>query len=304
MNNDSTNTTETATASTDLTTGIDYGESAGEGSTAGLDFERSDMLVPNLIICQSATPFCKKSDPKHIEGVYEGMILNTSTEQFWDAANTPMRIVPCHFETVYEEQTPKTSSDDRGKYQATHDKKSVIVRSAKRENGQLCIENGNVLIKKCVHFVMILHGDGQNDFEPAVLQFKSTNINASKKLCSKIAGFVIDYKGGKVKPATYDQIYKIKTKVEKNDKGSWYVLDIIPYINGKGDEPTIWAELVVKKKLHLAGESFRISVKDGTAVAAQDDGSPQDAGNADEVFDDGSYKKDGRIYDKNGKELF
>lgn len=45
--------------------------------------DSSDFLVPRLALCQSLTPHRKKSDPKYIPGLEEGMFFNTVTGEIY-----------------------------------------------------------------------------------------------------------------------------------------------------------------------------------------------------------------------------
>lgn len=56
----------------------------GVSNNAGLeDMEQGDMVLPRLAIAQTLSPALKKSGPKYIQGLEEGMLFNTVTRKIY-----------------------------------------------------------------------------------------------------------------------------------------------------------------------------------------------------------------------------
>lgn len=60
------------------------------GGMEGTDFD--SFAVPFLVVLQSMSPQCKKSDGAYIEGAEEGMIFNTASGEVFDGEEGVMLV--------------------------------------------------------------------------------------------------------------------------------------------------------------------------------------------------------------------
>jgi hypothetical protein len=66
----------------------------GAGTLGMEEVEKNDVAMPRIALCQSNTPQRKKSDPKYIEGLDEGMFFNTATGRVYGES---FRFIPIKY---------------------------------------------------------------------------------------------------------------------------------------------------------------------------------------------------------------
>ena len=66
----------------------------GEQRLGNENVTSNDVTVPRLALCQSMSPERKKSNPKYIEGLEEGMFFNTVTKEIY---GKELRFVNAHY---------------------------------------------------------------------------------------------------------------------------------------------------------------------------------------------------------------
>jgi hypothetical protein len=238
---------------------INFDEVAGMGSTVGVDFQRKDLNLPLVIVLQSGTPFCKKSDPEYIKGAEDGMFYDTGAEELYEGINEGIYVVPCFHETIYKERSVPRSANDRGDLVAKHPEHSSVVSKADWIDKRLVIpETGNTLHECHYYFVMLLgrKDDGtpdEDNYRKAVLCFESTNIPAAKTWNSAITGLCHNGKPA----AIFIGIYNLTTVAKKNDKASWWGIKVNKKFDGA------YQQLISSKRLFLDARGFYESMNAG-----------------------------------------
>lgn len=247
---------------------LDFMEDAGagmEGMTA------ADMAMPFLAILQKMSPQVDETSPKYIDGAKAGMIFNTLTGEFYSGKDGIV-VVPCGYKKLFTEWTPREKG---GGFIAHHDPSSKVVQTATAQEGtsRLLTANGNWLVDTAYYFLMFQHPE-TGAWTQTTLSMTSTQLKKSRKWNSLMSGLRMTSKGKTFNPPMFSHMYKMTTKAESNDKGTWYGWEIV--VVSPIQSPDLYAEA---KKFHasvIAGE-----VQAGAPPVSDDAGA---AGNGDVPF--------------------
>jgi len=259
--------TTTAVATVKGTTAValqldDLDALAGDSGAGRENVSSTDMQTPLLVILQSNSPQCKRSDPAYIDGAREGMFYENVTGRLFDG-DAGITVVPCHFEKVFMEWRPK-----RGGLVAIHGAdtplRNQVEMKADSENPDKLVPtlpNGNQLTETNQHYALIVNDDGTTT--PVVIPMSSSKLGNSRRW-NTLQGQVTltDSKGRQFVPATWFMKYTLKTMVRTKDKDSWYVFDISPA------GPTITPE---DRSLYELGKQFNAAIKGGTVKVKHED---------------------------------
>ena len=240
-----TNTEVTDAKTVSLAQQMAYANEAGSG------FEEADSsayAIPFIQILQSSSPQCKKSDGAYIKGAEEGMLYNTVTQELYDG-DEGVHAIPVHYTNRFNEWAPRESG---GGLIGTFTPDSLPT-TTRNPRGQDITEGGNVLADTRNHYVLILKG---GVVSPALLSMASTQIKKSRQWMSKMQGIKVKdpASGMFVTAAMYSREYKITTRAESNDKGSWYGYHV--ELVGEVTDPSTYAAAI----------DFRNAVKTGGAT--------------------------------------
>lgn len=233
------------------------------GGFEGVD--ESSFAIPFLIILQSGSPQCKKSDGAYIKGAEEGMLYNTVTGELYDG-DEGLRVIPCFFKRTFIEWGDRDAGGGfKGEYKPTDPIVSQIQRD---DRGRDVLPNGNLLVDTRTHYVLILKEDGS--FSPAVIAMSSTQVKKSRQWMSKMDGIKFRNGAGQLyTPPMFSHSYLIQTTPEQNDQGSWFGWKI-------GS-----AELIEDANLFGAAKEFKRAVSAGEVreqVPSQDGTAPASDG--------------------------
>jgi len=173
-----------------------------------------DFTVPYLSIVQPTSAYLKKNESAYIEEAEEGMFVNTLSDEVYSGTDG-LLVVPCYFRAVYTEQKPGKN----GKFVTEHPVSFPDAdKTTRNEHGQDVLQNGNVLIRKNRHYLMLAH-----EGEPVILTCKSTSLKVSKKLNTLLAGRKMKTaEGQEFTPPIFSSVWRLTTTFEKNDDGSWF----------------------------------------------------------------------------------
>lgn len=219
---------------------------AGKGAVEGAD--KDSYATPFLQVLQSGSPQIVEK----MKGAQPGMLINTVTNELFNEVH----IIPFAFQRVFIQWTPR---DEGGGFRGFHSPADVPnLETTRDDKGQLRYQ-GDILKDTRNHWVLVQSKSG--NWFPAILSLSSTQIKKSKLFMSAISNVEFIAKDGKVyNPASYANIYKIMTKLEKNEKGSWYGVEILP------------VGPVTKKVIYEKAKAFALQVASGEIKAANPDG--------------------------------
>jgi hypothetical protein len=205
------------------------------------EMESGDMTLPRLAICQALTPQRQRSDPKYIQGLEEGQIFNTITDEVYADS---VKIVPLLF---FKNRILFRDKDKGGGILCRSDD----CKTGVGEPGGDChrcpfaqfgsARGGSGKGTACNEFhnypALVVGQDGSiNPSGLVVLSFKSTSIPIAKNWNSKMRLRGTDMYGG---------VYEVSTALEKKSEGSWYS----PVIKNAG--------FVTEATLHQAREAHK-----------------------------------------------
>ena len=192
----------------------------GFEADANMGFENADAdsyAIPFLIVLQSGSPQCKRSDGAYVEGAQEGMLYNTVTGKIIDPKDG-VQIIPCTYNHSFVEwQLRENGGGFRGEHPA---ETPLRHQTTKDEKARDILPNGNQLNDTRTHYILVVGEDGIP--APAVISMSSTQIKKSKSWMAAMNGIKLVGKNGLYTPPMCSQVWEIKTKAESNDKGSWF----------------------------------------------------------------------------------
>ena len=181
------------------------------------NISQEDLALPFLKVLGQLSPEVNKRDGKYVEGAEPGKIINTVTNELYDAVD----VIPVFYKRQYVEWQDRGTST--GAPVAIHEADSDIVSTTTRDKSfKDRLPNGNYLENTANHFV-ILMGDSPTT---ALLSMKATQLKVSRKWNSMMMGIKMQGKNGLFTPPTYSHIYSLKTVPMSNDKGSWFGWDV------------------------------------------------------------------------------
>lgn len=142
-----------------------------------------DIAVPYLYVLQSNSPQVNADHSKYIKNAVSGMWYLTNLELVFDGREQGLEFIPCYFESLVTEWTPRESG---GGLIASYDPGASILDSAKpNERGQLFLPNGHQLIDTAYHYVLVKRPDNKS-WTQAIMPMKSTALKVSRRMNSTI----------------------------------------------------------------------------------------------------------------------
>jgi hypothetical protein len=195
----------------------DWSQSAATGFE---NVKQEDLGIPFLMILQKGSPQIDRDHPdfetKQIDGSEVGDIINTVTNVVVASAGEPLEVVPCTYQRLYMEWTPREKG---GGLVKTHRDANILNECQRNEQGQDVLRNGNLVVTTA-YFYCIALIDGER--QPVVLGLTSTQLKKAKQwLNMMITMKLAKADGTKYTPPAYSHTYKISSVAEHNEKGSW-----------------------------------------------------------------------------------
>lgn len=184
---------------------------------AGFDtLTTEDYGLPFLKVLQKMSPAVTRGESAYVEGAEAGMFLDTVSGE----VAAEVEFIPCAYAYRLVEWRPKSAG---GGIANTYTRDTApIVNDHKDEKGQNVLDNGNVLVDTAYYYGLML-GDVPKQ---VVLALKGTQLKHARKWNGRMAGLKVQGANGLVTPPMYSSVYRLSTTLEKNDKGSWYGLQI------------------------------------------------------------------------------
>jgi hypothetical protein len=181
---------------------------------------QDDLALPFLKVLSGNDPILDEN-----ENARKGDIYNTVTGEVYKGKEG-IRVVPCAYQRRLIQWAPRGSGSGApiAIYEPT-DKTAPKTERSPEDNKEYVVGGtGDYIEDTHQHFVLLLKDDGT--VETALIAMKSTQLKKSKKWNSMVASRQMQGKNGPFTPPRYAFVYKLKTLLEENSKGSWHGWEI------------------------------------------------------------------------------
>ena len=153
----------------------DFVDDMFEDGAEGAVFAANELQIPYLRLAQQMSPQVNKKDAKYIEGLSSGDVFNTLTEQVYGDG---VMLIPCYSKTSYTEWVPRDMGGGRvQEFTADNLPKTERISLGGKTVDQL--DNGNELVTSDDHYCLVV--DGEGNYEPVLLDMKSTQRKVAKR---------------------------------------------------------------------------------------------------------------------------
>lgn len=192
---------------------------------AGGGFEnatKDSFAIPYIVILQSMSPQCKKSEGAYIKGAEEGMLINSVTSEVLDGQEEGIVIVPCAYKYAFVEWITR---ENGGGFIAEHDPvvgAALQKTSHKDDKGRDILPNGHQLNPTHSFFVLVVDEE-TGVHKPAVISCTSTQIKFAKRWMTLMNQLRLPRADGSLfQPPMFSHSYNLLTVAQSNEKGSWF----------------------------------------------------------------------------------
>lgn len=202
-------------------------------------FDSSDLLLPKVLLMQGLSRMV--GDAKAVMGEMrdsiEGKLLGTPEQ--------PVECIPLHMNKSWI-----LFKNENGKLQ--YNGQVPLTADNKDWEWEVLDKNGNLLMRrdKCINVFCILVSDlAEDSYLPHLISFRRTSFNAGRKLFSRL-----ESRKQVFNKALESETFKLACFREKNDKGVFFVQDVIkgrPTTPEEQAATTIWKGLVHGNKVKI-----------------------------------------------------
>jgi hypothetical protein len=195
----------------------DYLRPGGRPIQGGENVDQNDILIPRLALCQSGTPQRKRSDPRFVPGLEEGMYFNSVSGKIY---GTKVWFIPTFFFRT------------RVRFKALDEGGGILCQAQDGKHG-VGDPGGDCLRcplaqfhdeepPECTEFknfaAIVVPETGLPTLEDAiVVSWKVTAIKAAKKLNTLLRMRGLDY---------FASIFEATSAEKTNDSGTFFVPDV------------------------------------------------------------------------------
>ncbi len=208
---------------------------------------QDDLALPFLKILSGLDPLLDELDEAK-----RGDLYNTVSGQIYKGKEGVL-LIPCAYQRRFIQWAPRGSGT--GAPIAIFDTQQECPKTerSKDDNKDYVVGgDGSYIEETHQHFVMIVGEDGSA--ETALIAMKSTMLKKSRKWNSMIASATVQGRNGPFTPPRFGFIYKAKTVMEENSKGSWHNWEITR------------EEQVSEQSLYIRARDFATSIDSGDVV--------------------------------------
>ena len=187
----------------------------------GVSTDQSDNLIPLVYILQAQSPQALKKDPAYINGAEAGSIwLRGASDPIVDGEEGFL-FQPCYFAKCWIEWKPNREGFVARHAERPSDAKQVKEKDEKG-NERLVWKSkaGNLLVESREHVGLVL---GRGAPMGYVIPFSGSGHTVSRGWMTLMNGKVED----DTKLPSWCYIYRLKTRFRSNDKGSWYLFEVL-----------------------------------------------------------------------------
>lgn len=184
--------------------------------------DQSDILIPRLGLCQSLSPQRRKDDKAFIEGLQEGQLFNTVTQEIY---GSEVKVIPLFF---FKNRIKYFDIEDGGGIDCTSanaidgGRISPVGCSSCRfstwGNGATDDEHGNDP-PECTLYHNFMSFTFHSDPSPLAISYKATGLKLSKQL---LAGVRL------TRLPMYAKEYKVTVVEMREGKNLWYEKKLVP----------------------------------------------------------------------------
>lgn len=231
-----------ATQATKAPQEYDWSQSSVQGFE---NVNQEDLGIPFLTILQKGNPQIDRDHKdyatKHIDGAEVGDIINTVANVVVASAGEPLEFIPCTFQKLYMEWTPREKG---GGLVKTHTSSQILLDCQRNDRGQDVLPNGNLIVTTAYFYgIAIIDGDRTS----CVIGMSSTQLKKSKQWLNMMMNIKMTRPDGtRYTPPMFSHSYMLSSTPEKNEKGSWRGWLIQP--GNLVKDPTIIADAITYAK--------------------------------------------------------
>ena len=217
------------------------------------DMTRDDYQIPFYGILQKMSPQVDPDKSVYIDGAKAGQIINNVTLERFDGREGILYI-PVHRTHRFVEWVPRDQAG--GGFVGQHMPDSDVVKAAQKaagkQFGKLELENGNDLVE--TFYVFGIHVKPDDSVVQSVIAFASTQIGAYKRWMTTASMIQVrnESDGRMVTPPMFAHVYRLRTQLQENKKGSWH-----GWLIGFRGEDAAASRLGPEDSLYLQAKAFR-----------------------------------------------
>lgn len=182
------------------------------------DTSAEDLAMPRLVLLQSNSKPCKKSEPEYVKGAEEGDLYNSLTRKVV-AGDEGVYFVPVKRRVVYLHWRDVDSGG--GLIESFGEDPTEFMKVEPNEKGRRRTSENTEIVKTYETFGYVVDRES-GEYSEVLLSLASTQAKKQKRFNSLIRSLTLP--GGKQAPE-YAGLYKITTTPESNDQGSWYTFE-------------------------------------------------------------------------------
>jgi hypothetical protein len=195
-------------------------------------FSTDDLAIPFLRVLQGLSPEVTRGNEKYLPDGRPSMFINTVTREVFDGEEGVL-VVPVAFTPSYTEWKPRATGGGFVKDWRTDPSNSARC-SRDPETGKDRTPEGTEMVRAGMYYVLLVD-EKNGTARQCVLSLSGTQLKKARRWNSIIKELVAKHPttGAPFTPAMFYMSYRITSVPEKNDKGSWFGVNIVP------DGPTI-----------------------------------------------------------------
>jgi hypothetical protein len=215
----------------------------GSTGTGNENVQAADLVIPRLAIIQSQSPELDEDNAeKFIPGSKMGQMFNTLTREAMDY----IFLVDCFYRKEYVVFVKRTEGGGfRGSYSTQAEANAAINESDAPDKLEVS--------ETALHFCLVVNPDTGKAITEVVVPMTSTKLKVSRNWNS-----MIRMRGGD----RFAGIWKLTTRKEKNDKGTFYNFTVTP-------GPWVNEEIYAKAKELYEAVSSGVKDVDRTDTGAE-----------------------------------
>ena len=233
-----------------------------------------DLLIPFLVILQKGSPAVDDATPGYIEGAKAGMILNNVTQDMIHSEDGVM-FIPVHREHKFVEWVPR---DSGGGFKGLHDPEEPLIQEARRgkQFGKIQTPEGNDLVETFYVYGVAVEEDGSAN--PAMIAFASSQIRPYKRWMTSMRAIQLRGEDGhRVTPPMFAHAFRLRTKAQSNQKGTWYGWDIrFAEQREEGATAAERSRLEPEDEYYIGAKELREMITSGKVKVNYDTAAPED----------------------------
>lgn len=213
---------------------------AGQGF-AGLS--KDDLAIPFLVILQSNSPQCKRSDGAYIEGAAEGMLYNSVTKEVYDPVKKPFVVIPCAYDRNFVEW--KIRENGGGFVRQMSVEAGLAMQSeCMRDDKNRDINKAGNQLNDTRSFFVLIYDEEEGTMSPALISQTSTQIKKAKQWLMQQNLLKLRGPNGPYTPPMFASKWRITTVPESNERGSWmgWAFEHVGYLKGPKDPAFLEAQ--------------------------------------------------------------